>query len=154
MVPRKVGGGVKKKDCDCPFCSKTEIKPETSRCEKLMLCPFCGIDSKRMVFMNYVKERDQYFVSCGGCGTSTTEWEYAESAIMAWNTREGKIPDWSMQEHPKKCCWPKGDYRVTEDGDVISLRCITCIHNDNRYTKRYCHMGYTCDQCGYWQPSK
>lgn len=47
-----------------------------------------------------------------------------------------------------------GDYRVTGDGTIHLLTCKTCIHNDRRYMKHYCAFGYTCAQCGDWEPSE
>lgn len=54
--------------------------------EGLLCCPFCG-GSKPYLG----KTDDDYIVACENCGCGTDEWIKPESAINAWNTRNGHL---------------------------------------------------------------
>lgn len=68
--------------------------------EGLLCCPFCGGNKA------YLEKSDKdYFVACEKCGCGTDDWLKPESAINAWNTRNGHLytkadfaeKSWEMQ---------------------------------------------------------
>lgn len=73
----------------------------------LLGCPFCG-----GIKPHLEKTGNDYFVACEKCGCGTDEWLKPESAINAWNTRNGHL--WTKQDF-KDAAWERQNSDLLED---------------------------------------
>lgn len=75
--------------------------------EGLLECPFCG-DSGSFI----EKIGVDYSVACNKCGCCTIEWTKPESAIKAWNTRNGHL--WTRQDF-KDAAWERKNSDIIDN---------------------------------------
>ena len=58
----------------------------------LLPCPFCGCSAVIVILskfnLNYIRfNKDIYYISCNGCGVTTSSYDNSEDVIKLWNRR-------------------------------------------------------------------